>query len=108
MQSDKPYVSKDEHGVFRVGSTRVMLDSVVAAFHQGHSAETIQQQYPTLTLEETYGAIAYYLANKELVDSYLRNQDELWQQQRAKAGASVSPALQRLRSLATNAETDAQ
>ena len=40
-----------------------MLDSVVAAFHQGHSAETIAQQYPALSLEEIYGAITYYLAN---------------------------------------------
>ena len=46
------YVRKDDHGVLRVGETRVMLDSVVAGFHQGHSAETIAQQYPALTLEE--------------------------------------------------------
>ncbi len=45
MQSTDPYVRMDPHGVMRVGETRVMLDSVVAAFEQGHSPETIQQEY---------------------------------------------------------------
>ena len=58
MQAAKAYVRQDEHGVLRVGETRVMLDSVVAAFHLGHSVETIAQQYPALTLEEAYGAIS--------------------------------------------------
>ncbi len=44
MQAAKTYVRRDEHGVLRVGGTRVMLDSVVAGFDQGHSAETIAQQ----------------------------------------------------------------
>ena len=41
METAKIYVRQDEHGVLRVVETRVMLDSVVAAFNQGHSAETI-------------------------------------------------------------------
>ncbi len=40
------YVTLDADGVMRVAQTRVMRDSVVAAFEEGHSAETIQQQYP--------------------------------------------------------------
>ncbi len=64
MSEETVYVRIDENGVYRVGTTRVMLDSVVAAFHQGHSAETIKQQYPALTLEEVYGSIAYYLAHR--------------------------------------------
>jgi len=47
----------DETGVYRIGNTRVMLDSVLAGFQQGHSAETIRQQYPALSLEEVYGSI---------------------------------------------------
>ncbi len=62
------YVRPDEHGVLRVGATRVMLDSVVAAFQLGHSPETIQQQYPSLGLSEVYGALAYYLNNEDAVD----------------------------------------
>ncbi len=48
-----------------------MLDSIVASFEQGYSAETIQQQYPALSLEEVYGAIAWYPANAGEVSQYL-------------------------------------
>jgi uncharacterized protein (DUF433 family) len=108
MQTAKIYVRQDEHGVLRVGDTRVMLDSVVAAFQQGHSAETIGQQYPALSLEEVYGAIAYYLANEEDVNQYLRRQDEVWKQWREKANAVTSPVVQRLRRHDAKAEADAR
>jgi uncharacterized protein (DUF433 family) len=64
MNSELPYVRLDESGVYRVGGTRVMFDSVLAAFQQGHSPETIRQQYPALTLEAVYGSIACYLAHR--------------------------------------------
>ncbi len=67
MQQPKSYVRTDEHGVMRVGGSGVMLDSVVARFQQGHSPETIQQQYPALSLEEVYGALTWYLAHAEEV-----------------------------------------
>ena len=106
MNTTGLYVHEDDHGVLRVGATRVMLDSVVAAFHQGHSAETIAQQYPALTLEEVYGAITYYLANTEQVDQYLQRQDEVWQQGRERAEAGASPVVLRLRSQAARARTE--
>jgi uncharacterized protein (DUF433 family) len=94
---DTAYIHEDEHGVKRVGRTRVMLDSVIAAFQQGHSAETIAQQYPALTLEEVYGAITYYLGNRTEVDQYLRSQDALWKQERDKADQRKSEVVARLR-----------
>jgi len=106
MEPTKSYVREDEHGVLRVGATRVMLDSVVAAFDQGHSAETIAQQYPSLSLEEVYGAIAYYLANKDEVDQYLRRQDDVWRRWREKAEAVTSPVVQRLRQQAIKSEAN--
>ncbi len=108
MQPVRIYVRQDENGVLRVWDTRVMLDSVVAAFHQGHSAETIAQQYSALSLEEVYGAITYYLANQADVDQYLRSQDEVWKQWREKAHAAESPVVQRLRDLAARTRTNAQ
>lgn len=97
MPTRKAYIRKDKHGVLRVGRTRLMLDSVVAAFLQGHSPETIVQQYPALTLEEAYGAILYYLVHQGEVNEYLRRQDECWQRERAAADAAASPVLERLR-----------
>jgi uncharacterized protein (DUF433 family) len=99
MAQSKSYVYTDEQGVMRVGATRVMLDSVVVSFQHGHSPETIQQQYPALSLEEVYGAIAWYLANTEEVERYLTRQAAVWERERAKAAARPSPVLQRLRAL---------
>ena len=57
---------------------------MVLAFLQGLSPETIAGEcFPTLTLEETYGAIAYYLAHRQEIDAYLNQADAefaaLWQ-----------------------------
>ncbi len=76
-----------------------MLDSVVAAFHQRHSPETIQQQYPALTLEAVYGSIAYYLANRAEVDAYLGRQEDEWKKARARAEAIPGAVVERLRAL---------
>lgn len=91
------YVITDEHGVMRVGNSRVMLDSVLAEFVQGQSPESIRSQYPALTLEEVYGAITYYLSHRQEVDSYLRRQDAVWAQARAEAASRPAPVVERLR-----------
>jgi uncharacterized protein (DUF433 family) len=99
MSQTKSYVRLDEHGVYRIGDTKVMLDSVVAAFHQGHSPETIQQQYPALDLEAVYGSIAYYLAHAAEVDAYLKRQDAAWESLRTRAEKTPSTVVERLRAL---------
>jgi len=96
---EKQYVRVDEHGVIRVGTTRVMLDALVAGFEQGHSPETIQQQFPALSLEEVYGAITYYLSHRDDVQAYLQRQEALWKALRAEAEAQASPVVKRLRAL---------
>jgi uncharacterized protein (DUF433 family) len=55
----------DSDGVIRVGDTRVTLATIVIAFHQGATAETIVQQYPSLTLAEVYAVIGYYLRHQD-------------------------------------------
>ena len=104
---EKQYVHADEHGVLRVGNTRVMLDSVVAAFEQGHSPETIQQQFPDLSLEEVYGASTYYLAHYDEVKAYLQRQETLWKTLQAEAEARSSPVVKRLRTLKASDVSDA-
>lgn len=64
------YVEHREDGYWLAG-TRISLDSVVYAFHRGQTAESIAQSFPLLSLEEVYGAIAFYLANREKIDEYL-------------------------------------
>jgi uncharacterized protein (DUF433 family) len=97
--AENSYVWKDEHGALRVGGTQVPLDSIVAAFEEGHSPEAIRQQYPSLSLEEVYGAIAYCLGHPEEVRAYLESQGRLWDEWRRKARERPSPVVERLRAL---------
>lgn len=66
----------DSDGVIRVSSTRIPLATIVVAFHQGTTAETIVQQYPSLTLAEVYAVIGYYLRHQDEVDAYLVDQEQ--------------------------------
>jgi uncharacterized protein (DUF433 family) len=57
---------------YRVAGTRVSLDSVVYSWRRGESPEDTVDCFPSLTLEQVHGALAFYLANKEEIDEYLR------------------------------------
>jgi len=57
-------------GVMRVPNTRVTLDSIVAAFSEGATAEEIAQQYPSATLAEIYQIIGYYLRHQTELEEY--------------------------------------
>ena len=73
--SAKSYVEHRDGGYWVTG-TRVSLDSLVYGFCDGQSAESLAQSFPVLTLEEVYGAIAYYLAHQECVDTYLQQHEQ--------------------------------
>jgi uncharacterized protein (DUF433 family) len=66
----KEYIEQCNGGYFIEG-TRVSLDSVVHAFLRGESPEGIAQSFPVLDLEQIFGALAFYMANREAVDRYL-------------------------------------
>jgi uncharacterized protein (DUF433 family) len=57
---------------FQVAGSRVSLDSIVYAYLNGQTAEGIAQSFPALTLEQVHGALAFYLAHRAEVDSYLQ------------------------------------
>jgi uncharacterized protein (DUF433 family) len=67
----RDYVEQRDGGYY-VAGTRVSLDSVVYEFLRGESPEHITDSYPALSLEQVYGALAYYLSNAEAVDAHLR------------------------------------
>jgi uncharacterized protein (DUF433 family) len=70
----KQYVEQRDEG-FWIADTRISLDSVVYAFLNGESSESIAQDFPLLSLEQVYGAIAFYLANQALVNTYLKESE---------------------------------
>jgi uncharacterized protein (DUF433 family) len=67
---EKQYVEKNEFG-YRVAGSRLSLDSIVYAYREGKSPEAIAQDFVTLTHEQIYGAIAFYLANREEIEAYI-------------------------------------
>ena len=70
-----PNAVRLEEGVYKVGDTRVSLDTVVYHFNQGADAAEIQSSYPSMSLAQVHAAIAYYLHNKAKVDDYLAKQE---------------------------------
>lgn len=78
------YIEQRDDGYWVVGS-RISLDSIVYAFLNGDSAESIAQSFPLLRLEQVYGAIAYYLAHRTEVDAYLKAAHEQYESQLQKA-----------------------
>jgi len=78
---------EQRNGGYYVAGTRVSLDSVVYAFRRGESAQEISENFQALTVGQIEGAIAFYLANREMVDEYLRQSeieyDRLYEEARA-------------------------
>ena len=71
------YIEQRDGG-FYIRGTRVPLDSIVHQFRDGVSAESIRQAFPTLTLEQVYGAIAFYLGHQAQVDTSIRDAERAW------------------------------
>ena len=67
---EKSYVEQRDGGYWITG-TRLSLDSIVYAFKRGVAPESMQRAFPLLTLEEIYGAITFYLAHEQEIDTYL-------------------------------------
>ena len=67
----------DPDGVMRIGGTRITLDTVVAAFREGLTPESIVEQYPSLRLPDIYSVIGYYLNHADEVNAYLVERRQL-------------------------------
>ena len=71
------YVEIRNSGYYVTGS-RVSLASIVYEYRDGAAAETIRQNFPTLSLEQVHGALAFYLGHAEEVEAYLRELEKKW------------------------------
>lgn len=80
-------------GVYYLIGTRVSLDSIVYAFREGCSPETIREDFEGLTLAGVYGAVSFYLDHQQEIDSYLLRRQEQW----AELERQSTPASEHLR-----------
>jgi uncharacterized protein (DUF433 family) len=69
------YIEQRDSAYYFAGS-RVSLDSVVCEFLRGESPESIVQAFPSLSLEQVYGGLTFYLAHRSEIDARLKQADE--------------------------------
>jgi uncharacterized protein (DUF433 family) len=89
------YIEQRNGGYFVIG-TRVSLDSVVCAFLRGESPQGIAESFPALSLEQIFGALTFYMANREMVDWYLsegRREFEILRHEAARSGRRCTRSL---------------
>ena len=90
------FLSPDD---IRVTGTRVGIETILYEYlHGTQSPEAIARRYPSLTLEQVYATITYYLHNEGPVRSYLTRWLEHGQEARDEQRRTPSPAVSRLRS----------
>jgi uncharacterized protein (DUF433 family) len=65
-------LNHDADGTVRVSGSRVTLDTIVSAFRRGNTAEQIQDSFPSLSLSQIYGVIAWYIDHQHETEEYLK------------------------------------
>jgi len=91
----------------RIKGHRIGIETVLYEYlFKERTAEEIAKIYSTLTLEEVYATILYYLQNKETVSQYIADWLEWGHQQRKAQALNPHPAVARLRKI--KAERQAQ
>jgi len=84
----------------RIRGTRIGIESILYEYiHRRCAPEEIAEQFHTVTLEQVYATIIYYLHNKETVSSYLAAWLEWSRNKRDEQERNPSPGIVRLREL---------
>ena len=86
----------------RVKGTRIGIETILYEYiHRGQSPEEITARYPSLTLEQVYATITYYLHNREEITAYLEEWLEHGKRMREEQAQNPPPVVVKLRTLAT-------
>ncbi|MCP5102110.1 MAG: DUF433 domain-containing protein [bacterium] len=92
------FLSQDD---IRIKGTRIGIETILDDYLDGISPEEIAVRYRSLTLEQVYATITYYLQNREKVDAYL----SVWRQYTDQASQmqdqNPSEVIKRLRRMKT-------
>ncbi len=71
IEVEAPPLAADAAGVIRVAGTRVSLDTLLAFYSQGYTAEALHEAFDLVPLADVHAVIAYYLRHRAVVDQYL-------------------------------------
>ncbi len=84
----------------RIKGTRVGIESVLYEYiHRAQTPEAIAERFYTLTLEQVYATILYYLQNREKIGAYLTDYLEYCRTAREEYEKNPPPGVVRLRQL---------
>ncbi len=84
----------------RIKGTRVGIESVLYEFiHREQSPETIVKMFLSVTLEQVYATVLYYLQNKDRIETYMTDWLTFGQRMREKQAKQPPPVVKRLRIL---------
>jgi uncharacterized protein (DUF433 family) len=101
MTHDDRYLEVFSPDDVRVHGTRVGVEHVLAAYLAGSLPEEIALEFPTITLEQVHGVIAWYLRDRQEADAYLRQWQCRARRARVEQATGKTPEIvQRLRQLA--------
>jgi len=88
------------HNDIRLKGSRIGIETVLYDYiHRGMTPEEIDARYWSITLEQVYATILYYLHNKEEVSQYLAAWIEHGERMRAEQEKNPPPVILRLRRL---------
>ncbi|MCP4164513.1 MAG: DUF433 domain-containing protein [Chloroflexi bacterium] len=82
----------------RLKGSRIGIESVLYEYiHRGQAPEAIDVRFPSLSLEQIYATILYYLHNKEEVHQYMTEWIEFGERMREEQERNPPPLIQKLR-----------
>jgi uncharacterized protein (DUF433 family) len=84
------------NGGYYVAGSRVSLASIIHEYRDGAAPETIRQNFPTLSLEQIHGAIAYYLGHRHEAETYLSDLEKKWDELERTAKPASAELQQRI------------
>ncbi len=75
IQPDPIPLVMDGAGRLMVVGTRIPIDTLIAAFKRGESAEAIHESYDTVALADVYAVLAYYLRHRAELEVYMSERE---------------------------------
>jgi uncharacterized protein (DUF433 family) len=100
LESYFDFLASDD---IRLKGTRVGIETILYDYiHRSQPPEAIAARYPSLTLEQVYATITYYLQNREAVNAYLEDWLEHGRRMREEQEQNLPPVVVKLRALAAH------
>jgi len=75
IEAETPPLKVWPDATIRIGQSRIKVERIIKAYLNGSSPEQFASDYPTVTVEEAYGAIFYYLRHKAKLDEHVAEMD---------------------------------